>query len=84
MRAKGDLHKNVIVDLFLRAESGRLKSLLYLHIIPKFTLILYGNEQLEILGKELNKGPVRLFLDATGDITEKINDYKLLHHGLKP
>lgn len=82
MRAEGDLHKNVVVDLFLRAEIGRLKSVVHLQIIPKFTLILCGKEQLNMLEKESEKRSVRLFLDATGDITEKINDSKLLHHVL--
>lgn len=82
MRAEKDLHKNVVGDIYLRAESGQLKSVIYFQVIPKFTLMLCSKNQLEILREEVEKGPVRLFLDATGNITQKINDSSLLHHVL--
>jgi hypothetical protein len=82
MRAEKDLHSNDVADLYLRSNSGQLKSVVYLQVIPSFTLILCSRSQLEILEKELENGPVRLFLDATGGITRKVNNSKLLHHVL--
>lgn len=82
MRAKNDFHKNDVGDLYLRAESGQLKTVIYLQVIPKFTLVLCGSEPLKTLQKEIEKGSVRLFLDATGNVTRKIKDSQLLHHVL--
>lgn len=82
MRAEKDLHKNDVGDLILRCQSRELKSVVYLQVIPKFSVILCGSDQLEILGEELQKGPVRLFLDATGNVTRKVKDSELLHHVL--
>lgn len=82
MRASKDLHKNDVVDLYLRAETGQLKTVINLEIIPKFTLILCSTEQLEILKNAMEEKAVRLFIDATGAITAPIKDSRLLHHTL--
>ena len=82
MRASKDLHKNDVVDLYLRAETGQLKTVINLEIISKFTLILCSTEQLEILKNAMEEKAVRLFIDATGAITALIKDSRLLHHTL--
>jgi hypothetical protein len=55
---------------------------MYLEVLPDFTVLLCTREQLEVLKDQLEKGPVRLYLDATGNITSDINGRKLLHHSL--
>lgn len=82
MREEKDQHINDAGDVYLRTVKGDFKSVIYLQLIPKFTLILSTKEQLEVLKQELEKGPVRLFLDATGNITRKLNNNNLLHHVL--
>lgn len=82
MRAENDMHKNDAVELYLRTIEKRIKSAVHLQLIPKFPLILCSNDQLNVLSKESENGPVRLFLDATGDIVRSISDEKILHHAL--
>lgn len=82
MRQVNDLDKDDVIDVYKRASTGRLETVAFLQVAPKFTLVLCGKNQIEILKTETQKGPVRLYLDATGNVTRKVGDSPLLHHVL--
>lgn len=68
--------------MLLRVTSNQLKSVISYSVVPNFTILLCTKEQLNILKTEKSKGPQRLYLDASGEITRSVGKSKLLHHAL--